>query len=128
MNILIVDDDKFLTRSIEGSLENHGHVVKVINKSSEFFDEISVIDDYDLVLLDLMMRKPPELKISPGEETGEALYRLIKTHDRNKPVIIITGKDKEDIRTKFEKLDVNFVLKPFDSRFVDLYEAIKNVR
>lgn len=127
MKILIIDDDRFLTNAISNSLNKNGYSVKVINKSKDMISVEKIIEKYDLVLLDLMMRKPEGLEVNPGEETGEALYKLIKKMDKNKPVIIITGKDSMDIKTKFHKDETQVLLKPLSSRYEDLYGAIKNV-
>lgn len=127
MNILIIDDDKFVTRTLEDSLSTHGHAVEVINKSSQIKDNVSIVKDYDCVILDLMMRSFPGLELLPGEETGEGIFRMIKRYDKNKPVIVITGKDLSDIKTKFSKTKTQVILKPFSSRLSEIYEAINNV-
>ena len=78
MKILIIDDDRFLTNSLKSALESQGNAVTVINKAKELTDNLNVINNHDLILLDLMMRKPPDLHIAPGEETGEALFGQIR--------------------------------------------------
>jgi len=127
MKILIIDDDQFLNNTLKKSLTNTGHYVEVLRKSREIEEQIDSVTDYDLVLLDLMMRKPQSIIVNPGEETGEAIYRKIRKIDKRKPVIIITGKDRKDIKTKFTDSYTAVLLKPFNSRFDDLYEAINNV-
>ncbi len=127
MKILIIDDDRFLTKSMERSLTKGGYDITVINKASDIVGNMKKIKDYDLILLDLMMRKPADLDVRPEEETGEALFRSIRKLKKSMPVIIITGKDKDDIKTKFSKINVQVLIKPFSSRFEDLYEAIRNV-
>ena len=127
MKILIVDDDRFLTNRLDSSLTNHGHDITVINKSTELNEKLDIFKDYDLILLDLMMRKPEKLVVNGNEETGEAVYRLIKKMDKNKPVVVITGKDRNDIATRFSREGTKVLQKPFDHRYKDLYEAIESV-
>lgn len=127
MKILIVDDDRFLTKRLDNSLSKHGYDVSVINKSTDLNENMDVFENHDLILLDLMMRKPEKLVVRDNEETGEAIYRLIKKKEKNKPVIIITGKDRADIATRFDRDNTKVLSKPFDQRYKDLYEAIESV-
>lgn len=126
MKILIIDDDRFLTTSIQSALHSRGYTLTVLNKARELTENVAVIDQHDLVLLDLMMRKPPGLVINPGEETGEALFRLIRQNHKTIPVIVMTGKENEEVQTKFNKLGITVLSKPLDACFEDLYEAIRD--
>jgi CheY-like chemotaxis protein len=126
MRILIIDDDRFLTTSIQSALHSRGYSLTVLNKARELTENPDVIHQHDLVLLDLMMRKPPGLVINPGEETGEALFRLIRQTHKDIPVIIMTGKENEEVETTFSKLGITVLLKPLDACFEDLYEAIRH--
>lgn len=125
MRILIIDDDRFLTTSIQSALQSRGYTLTVLNKAKELTENLEVIHQHDLILLDLMMRKPPGLVINPAEETGEALFRLIRQTHQDIPVIVMTGKENEEVETKFTKLGITVLLKPLDACFEDLYEAIR---
>ena len=127
MNILVIDDDKFITQAINESLTSSGYVVTVVNKSSKIMSEINKINEYDCVLMDLMMRCPPEVQRAPREETGEALYKEIKKKNKKIPIVIMTGKDLSDIKTNFSSMGTKVLLKPFHSKLEEIYEAIKSV-
>lgn len=127
MKVLIVDDDRFLTQRLDNTLTKHGYDVTIINKANELNKDLNVFEKHDVILLDLMMRKPEDLVVKDNEETGEAIYRLIKQKDKNKPVVVITGKDKSDIVTRFDRDNTKVLLKPFNQRYEDLYEAIESV-
>jgi len=127
MKILIIDDDKFLTQTMERALNNEGHDITVINKASVLETESIDFSSFNLILLDLMMRKPQFLKLSRNEETGEGIYRYIKGRSNKPKFIIITGKDDIDIATNFKRFGVPILQKPFNSRYEDLFDAIRDV-
>lgn len=126
MKILLIDDDRFLTQSLKNSLENRSYETTVFNKAGDFIKNLHTVKEYDLVLLDLMMRKPPDLVVKPKEETGEALFKKIREANKDIPVVIITGKSKDEIETNFDRFNVPVLFKPLRPKLEDLYEVIEN--
>ncbi|NCO31602.1 hypothetical protein GW891_02040 [bacterium] len=55
MNFLIIDDDLFLTNKIKYLFEKNKSInlVRIINNYIDFLDEISIIEIYDVILLDI---------------------------------------------------------------------------
>jgi CheY-like chemotaxis protein len=81
-NILVVDDEIFITRIFQAQLEDLGHVVHSFNspeRAFSYFKEHSAL--IDLVITDHAMPKI----------TGSELIKMIKSIDSAKPVILCTG-------------------------------------
>jgi len=55
MNFLIIEDDLFLTNKIKYLFEKNKSInlVRIINNYIDFLDEISIIEIYDVILLDI---------------------------------------------------------------------------
>ncbi|MDD3144788.1 MAG: response regulator transcription factor [Candidatus Gracilibacteria bacterium] len=108
MKILLIEDNKEISKNIKEYLELDGAIVDC------FFDGVSGLDNamqkkYDIILLDLMLPGIDGLTIS------RKLNGRIET-----PIIIITA--KEDIETKLKGFDygaVDYIVKPFDLRELD---------
>ena len=90
--------------------------------------KLDKLHEYDCVLIDLMMRKPADLDVSEDEETGEALYKLIRKRHPFLPIVIVTGKDDSTITCDFGGPNTKVIYKPLDSKIDDLIEAIQNVQ
>ena len=56
MKILVVDDEKLLVKGIKFNLENEGYEVDVCY-DGETAVELAKVNEYNLILLDLMMPK-----------------------------------------------------------------------
>ena len=127
MKILIIDDDKYLTSPLKSSLEHNGHTVFVINKAKDLLDDLTIINEYNLIILDLMMRKPQNLVVPKSKETGETIFEKIKEINKDIKIIIVTGKDNGDIKTNFKALKIPLLTKPFNAKFENLYKVIDDV-
>ena len=126
MKVLIIDDDKFVSAVLEEFLTSRGYKVSVVNRISDLMKNFEMIKGFDCIFLDLMMRSPPGFR-QPGEEAGENVFRLIRKSDKKKPVIIITGKELDEIKTDFEKINIPVIQKPFDPRFEDIDRVLRDV-
>ncbi len=121
-NILIIDDDEILTRSLQAILEEHQYNVDVANDAITGMEKFNSRKP-DLLILDVMMATELE---------GHKLAHTIKSDPANKdlPILVITGmKDVlgVNIRDAFEGIDelpsVTMMDKPFETE-----ELISNVR
>lgn len=129
MKITVIDDDKILSNLIKEAIEYRGnHDVTVFNRAADAITNLNELLASDVVLLDLMMRRPETLPVGIGEETGEALLRLIKKSNIRLPVIIITGKEVKDISANIRNQSIDVLMKPLDPKFNDLLEAIHNAK
>lgn len=100
--ILVVDDERQITRMLRTSLQSSGYSVVVANDGLEGFDLFQA-ERPDLIITDLAM---PEMN---GQELTEAVRRLAKT-----PIIVLSVRDAE--RMKIAALDGgadDYLTKPF---------------
>jgi CheY-like chemotaxis protein len=119
-NILLIDDEELIIRSLIKLLEKKGYQVLVAKNGQ---DAIAMVEEeqFDLIVADIRM---PGIN---GVETIEAIYGIFnKTNASKTPVIFITGYADEDIKKKAEALKpVAYIYKPFD--IPDLVDKIKEV-
>lgn len=100
--ILLVEDEKMLSRYVELELEHEGYEVDVALDGREGLDK-ALEDRHDLMLLDLML---PRL-------SGIEICRRVRQHSL-KPIIMLTAKD--DVSDKVTGLDMgadDYITKPF---------------
>ena len=100
--ILVVDDERQITRMLRTSLQSSGYQVLVANDGLEAFDLFKA-ERPDLIITDLAM---PELN---GLELTEAVRRLAPT-----PILILSVRDSESM--KIAALDGgadDYLTKPF---------------
>lgn len=102
-NILIVDDDQLMRRSLAFNLEQAGYVVKSAARAEDALDVLRAAA-FDLVLLDIGL---------PGMDGLDAV-RIIK-EEYNLPVIFLTARRRElDEVVGLEMGADDYVTKPFD--------------
>lgn len=115
--ILVVDDDKALTKAIAVRLQSAGFSVVVQNCAHDASS--SVVQCLpDLIILDVDM---------PGY-TGLEFHHCLQFSSRARdiPVVYLSGRDCADNRRiAFEQGAVAFLTKPFDSN--DLVVSIKSI-
>ena len=100
--ILIVEDEKMLSRFVQLELEHEGYNTDTASDGIVGLEK-ALKDDYDLMLLDLML---------PGM-SGIEICRRVRQHSK-KPIIMLTAKD--DVSDKVMGLDMgadDYVTKPF---------------
>jgi two-component system KDP operon response regulator KdpE len=102
MRILIVDDERQITRVLRTSLQSSGYEVTVANNGLEAFDLFKSVSP-DLIITDLAM---PEMG---GIELTRAIRRIAET-----PIIVLSVREQETM--KVAALDEgadDYVTKPF---------------
>ena len=113
-DILIIDDDKDLTRSLQAILEEHQYNVDFANDVETGMEKLNTRKP-DLLILDVMMASDLE---------GHKLAHTIKGDPKNKdrPILVITGMMDTmgvNIRDAFEDIDdlphVLMLDKPFET-------------
>jgi DNA-binding response OmpR family regulator len=113
-DILIIDDDKVLTKSMQAILEEHQYHVDVANDAESGMEKFNSHKP-DLLILDVMMASDLE---------GHRLAHKIKSDPGNKdlPILVITGmKDVMgvNIRDAFEGVNdlpsLTMLDKPFET-------------
>ncbi len=107
IDILVVDDDKFIARVIEKYLESEKYVVHFALDGPEALNMVKEKGNFDLVILDIMM---PQMT---GYEVCRELRKTYNLFDL--PIIILTSKDQvEDLVKGFNAGANDFLSKPFD--------------
>ncbi|GAB2024097.1 response regulator transcription factor [Lactovum odontotermitis] len=101
--ILIIEDEKNLSRFVSLELEHEGYQTTVVADGRKGLEE-SLTGKYDLILLDLML---PELD-------GFEVARRVRKDGVNTPIIIMTARDSTMDRVA--GLDIgadDYIVKPF---------------
>ncbi|HTL70465.1 MAG TPA: response regulator transcription factor [Candidatus Eisenbacteria bacterium] len=103
MRILVVEDEEKIASFIKRGLKEEGYAVDV-SKDGEDGHFLATTNEYDLMILDLMIPKID----------GLTLCRKLRDTKMNAPVIMLTAKD--DVKSKVSGLDAgadDYVTKPF---------------
>lgn len=118
--ILIIDDDRLVTKSLARLLEKDGYIISCAENGNQ---ALSLIEqaDFDLIISDIRM---PGMN---GLETVAGIKEILgKKNKAAIPIIFITGYSDEGNYKDAEKLKPSdFIYKPFDKeRFL---HSIKNI-
>lgn len=102
-NILIIEDNKDVSRMLEETLTDEGYKVKSVYSGVDGIEEIKN-HAYDLILLDIM------LPYKSGDEILKEMRQFSET-----PVIVISAKDLVGTKIDLFKLGADdYITKPFD--------------
>ena len=116
--ILIVEDDKKISRILKLQLERKNHEITIIENGIDALNEINKKREfYDLVLLDLGL---PSME---GNEVCKNLRKISKV-----PIIVVSAKNNVEEKVELLKSGASdYVTKPFD--FLELEARIDiNIR
>lgn len=115
INILVIDDDDRILKSIEKQLKDETFNVEFTNDPLVGLDKIEE-NKYDLVISDIKMKSI----------LGTDVLRVIKTKYSDMPVIILTGYVDDSIMEEARFLGCNdFLIKPV--RKSELLESINKI-
>jgi len=107
-NILIIDDDGLITRTLCNLLQKEGYFASGTESSSDAIEQTQE-SDYDLIIADIRM---PELD---GVETINRIHALSKERNKpNAPVVFITGYANDESVQQAKQLG-EVIFKPFDT-------------
>lgn len=113
--ILIIDDDKIILKSIEKQLKDKNYSLKFINDPVIALNEL-INFKYDLILCDIRMKTI----------SGLDLLRKVKTNYPEIPVIILTGFVDDKMMEEAKKMGCNdFLIKPITKNI--LLNSINNI-
>ncbi len=129
-NVLILEDDNFLNEEIKFHLEDEGHHCEIIDNADSLMDNLKILENYKLLVLDLMMMRGENLKdIKSDFATGELIFRRIKETYPKLEIVILTAVSNSDIKlTKKELNDIPIFIKPLDSESIKDFLNIINER
>ncbi|MDP1854322.1 MAG: response regulator [Candidatus Omnitrophota bacterium] len=119
-NILVIDDEELVTKSLLKLLSKEGYNVVVARSGKEAIGKIKDFD-FDLIISDVRM---PELD---GIETIKEIRACLeKMNKKSIPEVLITGYADTDKYEKGMELEVaDYLSKPFDN--VEFLQVIKKV-
>ncbi|MCM8797518.1 MAG: response regulator [Candidatus Omnitrophica bacterium] len=117
-NILIIDDEGLITKTLQKLLKSQGYSATVATNGQDAVEKSKTIA-LDLIVCDIRM---PQLD---GIETIKKIRQVLK--DAGKPPvkeILITGyADEESYKNAMELKVADYLLKPFDTK--DFLDVIK---
>lgn len=114
MRILIIEDEKRLADSIKKGLEQESHAVDVSYEGEDGFG-MAVIQEYDLIILDLML---------PGMDGMEICRKLRDEENINTSILMLTARSQVKDRVKGLNTGADdYLVKPF--AFEELLARIK---
>jgi excisionase family DNA binding protein len=107
-NILLIDDDNLILKSVTRLLTSHGHTVDAAESGEEALAKVQA-KKYDLVIADVRM---------PGIDGIETIKRIreinFKLNQPNIPEIIITGFMDIEAQQKAQEVGISdYIYKPF---------------
>ena len=106
--ILVADDDQALSRTLTWILKENGYEVVTFPVGEELFEHLEA-DQYDLLLLDIMMPKVDGLQLLERVKTD---YRF-----KDLPVLMISSMPPEEATVRSLGLGAaDFISKPFRVR------------
>lgn len=115
MNILIIEDEYGLADAVSETLKVEGFNTCIKNNGEDGEDE-ALTDNYDLILLDVML----------PEKNGFDILKSLRSMKINTPVIMLTAKSElEDKLNGLEHGADDYVTKPFSMR--ELMARVKTV-
>ena len=119
-NILILEDDNYLNEEIMLHVEDEGHKCKILDTADSFMENIKILENYKLLILDLMMIRGEILKSDKSNlATGEIIFRKIKELYPKLEIIILTAKNGSDIQLSEDELsNIPVFYKPLDSEYL----------
>ena len=116
MRLLLAEDEEDLSRALVTVLKHNNYSVDAVYDGAEALDYLENGDNYDGVILDIMMPKMD----------GITVLKTIRRHGNSVPVLLLTAKAEIDDRV--EGLDSgadDYVAKPFG--IMELISRIKAV-
>ena len=117
-NILVIDDEQIVLKSIKKFLEGHGYGVEIAQSGAEALEKIQK-EKFDLIISDVRM---------PGMSGVETLKEIREKYQEQNnikiPTIIITGYSSDEAQDQAADLGVvDFLYKPFELE--EFYKTVK---
>lgn len=105
MRLLLVDDEERFTAILAEGLRRKGYAVDTVNDGVKAYTRISLHrNDYDLVILDLML---------PGM-SGLDICRQLRAEGITIPILILTGRSEEEQKVELLMSGADdYLVKPF---------------
>jgi DNA-binding response OmpR family regulator len=113
MKILVVEDDRKVAGFVEQGLKEEGYVVDLARDGEEA-TMLAHVNDYDVMLLDVMLPK----------KNGFQIATELRREGRNTPILMLTSRDAaEDVVRGLDAGADDYLSKPF--RFDELLARVR---
>ena len=113
MKILVVEDDRKVAGFVEQGLKEEGYVVDLARDGEEA-TMLAHVNDYDVMLLDVMLPK----------KNGFQIATELRREGRNTPILMLTSRDAaEDVVRGLDAGADDYLSKPF--RFDELLARLR---
>jgi two-component system response regulator ArlR len=96
--VLLVEDDRFLRRACEASLQQRGFEVRTATDGEEGL-ALATSQRFDIILLDLLMPKKPGIEVLAALKSNESTARI--------PVLILSNSSREEDKRRAVELGAN---------------------
>jgi len=125
MKILIIDDSFEFSDPLSEILEFEGYNTKIIAESNQIYNNIKLINGFDLVILDVMMELCVGMNDSDLEAGVQILNKIREISDI--PVIMISAYHYSVIKDGIKDLKKMYYLtKPISPDMNEIFEVIDN--
>jgi CheY-like chemotaxis protein len=115
MKILVLDDEKTVSRAISFGLQKKGHLVEEIQNPLDALTKIEQ-ENFDFLVLDF--------NLSPL--SGPDLLKLIHNNNTSIPGIIITSNDIEAIKKSEFPFGIEYKVISKDNSIIDIVNEIES--
>ncbi|MDD4910197.1 MAG: response regulator [Candidatus Omnitrophica bacterium] len=117
-NILVIDDDELIVKSLRKLLSSQGHNATVVKSGKEAIEEVKKVD-FHLIISDIRM---PDID---GIETIRRIRDYLKEAGKKPvPEILITGyADESKYKEALDLKVADYIFKPFD--ITELIDKVK---
>ncbi len=93
--VLLVEDDRFLRRACEASLQQRGFDVRTATDGEEGL-ALATSQRFDIILLDLLMPKKPGIEVLAALKSNASTARI--------PVLILSNSSREEDKRRAVEL------------------------
>lgn len=97
MNILFVEDNPDFSGPASDVLEALGHAVTVVDSADAFVEIEEKLANFDLAIIDVMMRLGTKIQAKEAPETGIAIFRRLRRRHPRMPVLFLTALARREI-------------------------------
>ena len=109
MNILIIEDDIFLSQNIKKVFKKRviTNLISLVSSYEGFIQELPVIDSYDIILVDIKLK-------DLHHQNWIDIIQILRKKDITVPIVVISGfNDIELIEQAFSVGASDYISKPF---------------
>ena len=128
MKILIIDDSYEFCEPLQESLENWGHETVFVDESDDALKEIKNLNNYDLIILDIMLIVGGSFELGEYPEVGVFLYEKIREINKKIPIIIVSALTRQQFPSYFnDDSRMTYLNKPLSPEYSELSTSLNKL-